>query len=76
MLIPLEKRWMPPQEVIAAFEREGFAWGGKWDFFDNMHFEFRPELFEMKKVLSALGGDGAEPTTILGIGSGAPAMDR
>ena len=45
MLVPIEKRWCPPQAVIDAFEAEGFIWGGKWDIWDNMHFEYRPELF-------------------------------
>ncbi|MBQ9238596.1 MAG: M15 family metallopeptidase [Treponema sp.] len=44
MLLPLEKRWMPPQAVIAIFESEGFIWGGKWIIWDNMHFEYHPEL--------------------------------
>lgn len=44
MLTPLAKRWMPPQSVISIFEQEGFIWGGKWDIFDNMHFEYHPEL--------------------------------
>lgn len=33
-----------PQEVVDAFEAEGFIWGGKWAAFDYMHFEYRPEL--------------------------------
>lgn len=45
MLVPIEKRWCPPQSVVEAFEAEGFIWGGKWDIWDNMHFEYRPELF-------------------------------
>lgn len=45
--IPLNKRWSPPQEVIDAFENNGFVWGGKWSRFDTIHFEYRPEiLFE------------------------------
>ena len=52
MLIPLERRWSPPYFVIEAFEREGFIWGGKWTFFDNMHFEFRPELHEFTRLVS------------------------
>ena len=44
MLIPLSKRWMPPKEVIRIFEEEGFVWGGKWTIYDNMHFEYHPEL--------------------------------
>jgi hypothetical protein len=34
-----------PQEIVAAFEAEGFIWGGRWSHFDTMHFEYRPELF-------------------------------
>ncbi len=44
MLVPLSRRWMPPQSVIDAFESEGFIWGGKWGVWDNMHFEYHPEL--------------------------------
>ena len=44
MLVPLEKRWMPPAEVRKIFEEEGFIWGGYWVIFDNMHFEYHPEL--------------------------------
>ena len=42
--IPLAKRWAPPQAIIDIFEREGFVWGGKWLFFDTLHFEYRPEI--------------------------------
>lgn len=42
--MPLKNRWIPPKEVIEAFESEGFIWGGKWDIWDNMHFEYRPEM--------------------------------
>jgi hypothetical protein len=42
--IPYNKRFHPPQAVIRAFEAYGFIWGGKWAFFDTMHFEYRPEL--------------------------------
>ncbi|MBO5730547.1 MAG: M15 family metallopeptidase [Treponema sp.] len=44
MLTPLADRWMPPQSVIDIFEDEGFIWGGKWGIWDNMHFEYHPEL--------------------------------
>jgi hypothetical protein len=53
MLIPLERRWAPPAAVIQAFENEGFIWGGKWALFDNMHFEYRPELHEINRLLAA-----------------------
>ncbi len=44
--IPIARRWSPPQKIVDAFEAEGFYWGGKWLFFDNFHFEYRPEVFE------------------------------
>lgn len=46
MLIPLKNRWMPPDSVIKIFEEEGFIWGGKWVIYDNMHFEYHPELIQ------------------------------
>ena len=33
-----------PMEVVRAFERHGFIWGGRWHHYDTMHFEYRPEL--------------------------------
>ncbi len=33
-----------PADLVAALERYGFIWGGKWHHFDGMHFEYRPEL--------------------------------
>jgi hypothetical protein len=33
-----------PQEIVSIFEKHGFIWGGKWNHFDTMHFEYRPEL--------------------------------
>lgn len=44
MLLDLERRWMPPAKVIQIFEKHGFIWGGKWIIWDNMHFEYRPEV--------------------------------
>ena len=38
--------------MIQIFEAEGFIWGGKWDFYDNMHFEYRPELREINRLLN------------------------
>jgi hypothetical protein len=43
--IPYSERLHPPAFVIRAFESQGFIWGGKWLFFDTMHFEYRPEIF-------------------------------
>lgn len=36
-----------PDEIVAAFERHGFIWGGRWSHYDTMHFEYRPELLGM-----------------------------
>lgn len=41
---PLRYRNRMPLEIVAAFEREGFIWGGRWSHYDTMHFEYRPEL--------------------------------
>lgn len=49
MLIPLDRRWTPPAAVVNAFEAEGFIWGGKWLLWDNMHFEYRPELMQLQR---------------------------
>ncbi|OQB97560.1 MAG: hypothetical protein BWX81_00863 [Spirochaetes bacterium ADurb.Bin110] len=50
MLIPLSERWMPPKRVIDIFEKEGFVWGGRWTVWDNMHFEYRPELILGRRI--------------------------
>ena len=42
-------RWSVPQTVIDAFEEHGFIWGGKWLYFDNLHFEYRPEIIHMSR---------------------------
>ena len=50
--IPLKRRWSPPQAVIEIFERHGFVWGGKWTHFDNIHFEYRPEILLYNRLIS------------------------
>jgi len=44
---------MVPDEIVGIFEKYGFIWGGKWLFYDNMHFEYRPEILILsgKKVV-------------------------
>jgi hypothetical protein len=42
--ISYNERYHPPATVIKAFEKYGFIWGGKWLYFDTMHFEYRPEV--------------------------------
>jgi D-alanyl-D-alanine carboxypeptidase len=41
---PILYRNRMPEEIVTIFEKHGFIWGGKWNHFDTMHFEFRPEL--------------------------------
>lgn len=48
MMLPLTERWIPPMAVIRIFESEGFIWGGMWPIWDNMHFEYRPELLDWR----------------------------
>jgi hypothetical protein len=36
-----------PEQIVDAFERRGFIWGGKWYHYDTMHFEYRPELLAL-----------------------------
>jgi len=50
--IPHYLRWMPPDELIRIFENHGFVWGGKWQFFDTMHFEYRPEIIIYNKLMN------------------------
>ena len=50
---PLQKSY--PASIVAAFENEGFIWGGKWHEYDLMHFEYRPEIICKARVL--LGQD-------------------
>ncbi len=49
--IPLVYKNRIPLEIVAAFEKHGFIWGGKWYHFDGMHFEYRPEFLELKTVM-------------------------
>ena len=48
--IPYEQRWMVPQKIVEVFEEQGFVWGGKWFFFDTMHFEYRPEILVLARA--------------------------
>lgn len=33
-----------PLEIVKIFAKHGFIWGGNWQHYDSMHFEYRPEL--------------------------------
>jgi len=65
--VPYARRWMVPTPVVEAFERHGFVWGGKWLFFDTMHFEYRPEVLEIARkaaaeaAAAAANGEGPGP---------------
>jgi len=52
--VSYNERFHPPAAVIKAFEAYGFVWGGKWQFYDTMHFEYRPEIL----ILSGMGLTG------------------
>lgn len=39
-----------PMDIVTAFERHGFVWGGRWYHYDTMHFEYRPELIAIAKA--------------------------
>ena len=41
-----------PWEIVAAFEEQGFIWGGKWYHYDSMHFEYRPELLAKARLVA------------------------
>ncbi len=43
-----------PIEIIQAFEKHGFVWGGKWYHYDTMHFEFRPEILASARLAGGL----------------------
>jgi hypothetical protein len=36
--------------VIRIFESFGFIWGGKWRYYDTMHFEYRPEILVLSGI--------------------------
>jgi hypothetical protein len=38
-----------PKEIAEIFEKNYFIWGGKWNHFDIMHFEYRPEIIMKAK---------------------------
>ncbi len=42
-----------PKELVKLFEKHGFIWGGKWNHFDILHFEYRPEIIIKAKYFSA-----------------------
>jgi len=41
-----------PKELVEAFEKNNFVWGGKWGHFDILHFEYRPEIMLKARYFS------------------------
>lgn len=41
-----------PDDLVAIFEKNNFIWGGKWNHFDILHFEYRPEIILKSKYFS------------------------
>jgi hypothetical protein len=37
-------------KAVEIFERHDFIWAGKWNHYDTMHFEYRPELINSVRV--------------------------
>jgi hypothetical protein len=48
-----------PEEIVAIFEKHGFAWGGRWYHYDTMHFEYRPELVPPTEPSPLVGEGGS-----------------
>jgi len=42
--VSYDQRYHPPSTVTKIFESYGFILGGKWQQFDTMHYEYRPEI--------------------------------
>ena len=41
-----------PKELVEAFEKNNLIWGGKWNHFDILHFEYRPEIILKSRYFS------------------------
>ncbi|MFL0269903.1 M15 family metallopeptidase [Candidatus Clostridium radicumherbarum] len=53
-----EKRLLTyPKELVSIFENHNFIWGGKWNHFDILHFEYRPEVILKARYFSKNIGD-------------------
>ena len=49
-----------PKEIVKAFENNGFVWGGKWEHFDILHFEYRPEIILKNKYFGSIENEELE----------------
>ncbi len=41
-----------PKSIVKAFEDNMFIWGGKWNHFDTVHYEYRPEIILKARYFS------------------------
>lgn len=41
-----------PKDLVKTFEDNNFIWGGKWGYFDILHFEYRPEIILKAKYFT------------------------
>jgi len=41
-----------PTSIVRAFEDHLFIWGGKWNHFDTVHYEYRPEIILKARYFS------------------------
>ncbi len=48
-----------PTNIVAAFEKHGFIWGGRWYHYDTMHFEFRPAVMAIARLAEKRGCVGS-----------------
>ncbi|KXZ40681.1 D-alanyl-D-alanine carboxypeptidase [Alkalithermobacter thermoalcaliphilus JW-YL-7 = DSM 7308] len=46
------------KEIVRIFEKNNFIWGGKWGYFDILHFEYRPELIIKSRYFSKKESNG------------------
>lgn len=44
-----------PAEIVAAFERHGFIWGGRWHRYETGHFEYRPAMIAIARLAEQRG---------------------
>lgn len=42
-----------PKSLVKIYEDQGFIWGGKWNHFDTVHYEYRPEIILKARYFSA-----------------------
>ena len=41
-----------PKALVKIYEDQGFIWGGKWNHYDTVHYEYRPEIILKARYFS------------------------